>query len=871
TDELERTILADPSEAIADVLRRFRQRHIVRIVWRDFCRLADTIETMRDMTLLAEACISAAVQFSHKQFAQRFGTPIGRDSGAGQEMIVLAMGKLGASELNVSSDVDLIFVYPEKGETDSETNRISNEEFFTRVGRSVIQLLDQVTAEGFVFRVDMRLRPYGESGALVHNFSSLYQYYQEQGRDWERYALVKAHPITGDAERAAELMRALRPFVFRKYVDFTVVDSLRDMKAMIREDVQRRGLQDDIKLGLGGIRELEFVAQSFQLIRGGRDRNLQQRKLLPVLRECQRQGCLSQEAVIELRSAYLFLRDTEHAIQGYRDQQTHALPSDTLNRAAVACVMGFANWEDFLSMLSEHRGHVAAHFESLIAEPIQAQTSSSMQAPALWGEGLSPEVLSGLGFHDVSGSYQALAELQQSSKVLGLSPQGRERVDQFMPQLLRACAQAHHPDLTLQRVLPLVVSVLRRSVYLALLLENPEAISELTNLCSASPWIAEQLAQHPILLDELLDQDRLYSTPDLSALRAELTQEIASLTSDDLESQMDALRLFKSKEVLRVAASELMDRQPLMRVSDQLSWIAQVCLEHALKVAWNDMVEAHGEPERESEDTGFVVLGYGKLGGYELSYGSDLDLVFVSDGSEGGVTNGSRSLDNTVFYTRLGQRVIHILEARTTLGQLYEVDMRLRPSGHSGMLVSSVSAFRSYQEESAWTWEHQALVRARYVAGDPSMAQRIESVRVEALARTRDARALAQEVQSMRQKMSEHSLPKHVRSRREFDIKRSPGGIIDVEFLVQYAVLAWSHRVPELTRFTDNANILEVLGQKGLFEPSRSEALTEAYLALRARVHQLTLQQHPVVVAANQLKAHRKVVTETWEEVICQS
>ncbi|MEM8564322.1 MAG: bifunctional [glutamate--ammonia ligase]-adenylyl-L-tyrosine phosphorylase/[glutamate--ammonia-ligase] adenylyltransferase, partial [Pseudomonadota bacterium] len=837
----------------------------------DFCRLADTIETMRDMTLLAEVCISAAVRYSEQQLSLRYGAPLGKDSGDRQQLIVLAMGKLGASELNVSSDIDLVFVYPEAGMTDGDANSISNEEFFTRVGQAVIQLLNQVTAEGFVFRVDMRLRPYGESGALVHNFPSLHQYYREQGREWERYALIKARPITGHPERIAELMRSLRPFIFRKYVDFTVIESLRDMKAMIRDDVQRRGLQDDIKRGHGGIRDIEFIAQSFQLIRGGRIRSLQQRKLLPVLRECQRQGCLSEEAVVELRSAYLFLRDTEHAIQGYRDQQTHALPSESLNRLAVAWTMGFAGWDEFLAMLNEHRGHVDEHFESLVAEPVSVQSSPSVQAPALWGEALNPDILSGLGFHDALGSYQALEELHQSSKVSNLSPRGRERLDQFMPQLLSACAQAHHPDLTLQRVLPLVVSVLRRSVYLVLLLENPSAISELTSLCGASPWIAEQIAQHPILLDELLDQGRLYSTPDIAALRSELAQEIMRMTSEDLESQMDALRLFKSRQLLRVAASELTQRQPLMRVSDQLSWIAQVCLEHAVKVAWQDMVEAYGEPDRESEDIGFVVLGYGKLGGYELSYGSDLDLVFVSEGSDGGVTNGTRSIDNTVFYTRLGQRVIHILEARTTLGQLYEVDMRLRPSGHSGMLVTSVSAFRNYQEESAWTWEHQALVRARYVAGDASLAERLQSVRVEALCRARDPRALAQEVQAMRQKMSEHSLSQHVRSKREFDIKRSPGGIIDVEFLVQYAVLAWSHSVPELTRWTDNVQILEVLGETGLFAQSRSEALTQAYLALRARVHQLTLQQRPTVISATQLQEHRKAVIDIWQEVICQS
>ncbi len=849
------------------VLRRYRQRHMLRIIWRDFCRLADTRETVRDTSLLAEACIAAALEFSQAALQARFGVPRGRDSGLPQQLIVLAMGKLGARELNVSSDIDLIFVYPEAGETDgapgSQARSISNEEFFTRVGRALIAALDQVTAEGFVFRVDMRLRPYGDSGALVHNFAALEEYYQDQGRDWERYALIKARPVTGDPARAAELMAALRPFVFRRYIDFGVIESLRGMKQMISAEVRRRGLQDNVKLGHGGIREVEFIGQCFQLIRGGRDLGLQQRELLAVLQECAQLGCLPQEVVAGLSSAYLFLRDSEHAIQGYQDKQTQSLPRDDLARLALATVMGCACWDDYLAALDRHRLVVATHFNDLIAASAE-QDAAAADEPALWGEGLTAGALAALGYQRPEQSLQALLELQQSGRVITLQPEGRGRLEQFMPQLLRACAEADDPDLALARLLPLVVAVVRRSAYLVLLLENRPAMADLVALCAASPWIAEQLARHPVLLDELLDRASLYTAPDKSRLEAELRQQVARLAPDDLEAQMEALRYFKASHVLRVAASELVGRLPLMQVSDKLTWIAEVIIEQVLAVAWADLTKKYGAPQREREGYGFTVFGYGKLGGLELGYGSDLDLVFISDSADQGMTDGERSIDNTVFYTRLGQRMIHILETRTNLGQLYEVDMRLRPSGNSGMLVSTLQGFAGYQQDAAWTWEHQALVRARFVAGDPELAGAVEAVRIATLCRPRELATLAQEVQQMRERMREHLLPAGPSHQGEFDLKQGEGGIVDIEFMVQYAVLAWSHRLPGLARWSDNVRILETLGREGLFEQHQCDALTEAYIAYRSAAHQLSLQQLPGIVPAERFVDLRAAVTTAW-------
>ena len=862
-------LLAKPDVKLAQVLRRFRGYHMARIVWRDFCRLADTRETIRDTSWLAQACIVEALEYSRVPLEARFGIPRALGSGSRQELIVVAMGKLGAQELNISSDIDLIFAFPEAGMTDSPSTSISNQEFFIKLGQALIQVLDQVTEDGFVFRVDMRLRPYGDSGALVSNFAALEGYYQDQGRDWERYALIKARPVTGDPERAAELMEMLRPFVYRRYVDFGVIESLRSMKAMIISEVRRRRLQDDVKLGHGGIREVEFIAQCFQLIRGGRDLGLQRRELLCVLRECADLGCLPDAAAVQLSVAYLFLRDSEHAIQGYLDKQTQALPTDDLSRLAMATVMGFDSWEAYRAQLESHRTVVADHFQQLIASADEGGGSKHGGAYnlQLWSDSYSEQSLFELGFRRPEDSLALLEQFHQNPHVVTIQAEGKSRLEAFIPQLLEACTHNKDPDLALARIMPLVVAVLRRSAYLALLLENPPAMHELVALCGASPWIALQMSQNPVLLDELLNRDSLYTAPDKALLSDELRQQLTRLALDDLEAQMNALRYFKASHVLRVAASEVTGRLPLMQVSDKLTWIADVILEQIIALAWADLVSKYGEPSRPGSGTGFAIFGYGKLGGIELGYGSDLDLVFVYDADKQGSTDGERSIDNTVFYTRLGQRIIHILDTRMAMGQLYEVDMRLRPSGESGMLVISSDGFRNYQERDAWTWEQQALVRARFVAGDRRVADQIESIRKEVLCQARDLAVLSDEVSKMRGKMRDHLLPPEPLGSSDFHLKQGIGGIVDIEFMVQYAVLAWSHQVPALAQWSDNVRILEVLGREGLFEPIECDALIGAYIAYRSAAHQLSLQQQPDLAPADDFCSPRKAVIKKWQQL----
>jgi glutamate-ammonia-ligase adenylyltransferase len=861
--------LGAPGAELEIVLRRVRQRHMLRILWRDFCRLADTLETVRDVSLLAEVCIELALAHCSERLLPRYGRPIGQRSGEPQQLIVLAMGKLGAGELNLSSDIDLIFAYPEAGRTEGGRRSLSNEEYFIKLGQALISALDQVTVEGFVFRVDMRLRPYGDSGALVHNFAALEQYYEEQGRDWERYALIKARPVTGDPAACRRLMASLRPFIYRRYIDYGVIESLRGMKQMINAEVRRRGLEGNVKLGHGGIREVEFIAQCLQLIRGGRDLGLQQRELLPVLEECVRLGSLPQDVVQELSRAYLFLRDSEHAIQGYRDRQTQELPQDEAARLALAAVMGFENWEQYLQALQAHRERVARHFQRLIADPEAEEGEEDEEDeahPTLppWDDSLDAGALAALGFRQPEESLQRLTAMRHSSKVVNLQAEGRDRLEEFMPRLLLDCAGREDPDLALQRLLPLVVAVLRRSVYLALLLENPMALDELVMLCEASPWIAEQMARSTVLLDELLDRAELYTAPDKALLQQELRQQVARLAEDDLEAQMEALRYFKAAQVLHVAASELTGHLPVMKVSDKLTWIAEAILEQVLAVAWADLTRKYGEPGRDSGGRGFAVFGYGKLGGIELGYSSDLDLLFVSDAVAQGSTNGERSIDNTVFYTRLGQRMIHILETRTGLGQLYEADMRLRPSGESGMLVSSLEGFRNYQRDSAWTWEHQALVRARFVAGDPALGQRIDRIRREILCLPREQDALAREVLKMRARMQEHLWTAASRA-QGFHLKHAPGGIVDIEFMVQYAVLRWAAQHPALADWTDNVRILETLEREALLPAPQCRALTGAYLAFRGAAHQLALQHQPGIVPEDRFAQQQAAVVSAWQ------
>ncbi|MBG6287244.1 MULTISPECIES: bifunctional [glutamate--ammonia ligase]-adenylyl-L-tyrosine phosphorylase/[glutamate--ammonia-ligase] adenylyltransferase [Pseudomonas] len=867
-------------------LRRFRRRQQVRIIWRDLSRRSDLAGTCRDLSDLADACIDQSLAWLYQRHCQQFGVPIGNRSGLPQKMIVLGMGKLGAGELNLSSDIDLIFGYPEGGETQGAKRALDNQEFFTRLGQKLIKSLDAITVEGFAFRVDMRLRPYGSSGPLVHSFAALEQYYQDQGRDWERYAMIKARVVGGDQEAGQRLLELLRPFVYRRYLDFSAIEALRTMKQLIQQEVRRKGMSENIKLGAGGIREVEFIAQAFQLIHGGRDLSLQQRPLLRVLAILEGQGYLPPQVVAELREGYEFLRYAEHALQAIADRQTQMLPEDELERIRVAFIMGFANWSAFHQTTNQWRDRIDWHFRQVIADPDededgQVDTTIGGEWIPLWEEAVDEESacrqFADAGFAEPAQAWKRLTDLRHGTQVRAMQRLGRERLDAFMPRLLNMIAERGPADVLLERVLPLIEAVARRSAYLVLLTENPGALERLLTLCAASPMVAEQIARFPILLDELLNEGRLFRPPQAAELGAELRERLMRIPEDDLEQQMETLRHFKLAHALRVVASEIAGTLPLMKVSDYLTWLAEAILEQVLSLTWDQLVQRHGRPTRVDGtpcDPDFIIIGYGKSGGLELGHGSDLDLVFIHDGDPQSETDGAKPIDGAQFYTRLGQKIIHFLTAQTPSGMLYEVDMRLRPSGASGLLVSSLRAFEAYQLGEAWTWEHQALVRARVLAGCQRVARAFEAIRAKVLGQQRDLPELRKEVSEMRAKMRDNlgtpstvagTAPNAFEAAAPFDLKQDAGGIVDIEFMVQYAALAWSWQHPELVEFTDNIRILEALERVGLMSGEDVLTLQDAYKAYRAAAHRLSLQKQPGVVSGDHFHAERRMVMQMWK------
>jgi glutamate-ammonia-ligase adenylyltransferase len=856
-------------QSLATALRLFRRAEMVRIVWRDIAAMAPLDETLEDLSALADACIDRALEMLYVWTVAETGTP--RDAeGVEQRLVVLGMGKLGARELNLSSDIDLIFAYPSGGQTDGP-RRLSNEQFFARLARRLIQALDANTVDGFVFRVDARLRPFGDAGPLAMSLGAMEDYYQTQAREWERYAMIKARVVAGDREAGRKLMAMLRPFVYRRYLDFGAIESLRDMKQMIDKELKRKGMADNVKLGPGGIREIEFIGQAFQLIRGGRDPDLQIRPIRPVLRLLGEKGLLPAHAVKQLDEAYENLRLVENRLQGWKDKQTHLLPEDEERRLRLARSMGFSGWDDFFRVLEEHRRRVQGEFDRVFAAPHAEEKHQEQVFSSIWNGTAEDthylEQLTEAGFKDAEIVLGRLRAIRESAARKGLSRRGGDRMAQLMPLVLQVAAGTKTPDLVFERVLRVLESILRRTAYLAMLIEHPIILSQLARLAGMSPWFSDQIGHHPLLLDELLDPRRLYAPLRRADLEEELDSLLAPLVEDDLEQQMERLRQFAQGNMLRVAAADLAQVIPLMVVSDYLTEIAEVAVSRVLALAFGHLRGKHGSPGGIGGDgNGFLVLGYGKMGGIELGYGSDLDLVFLH-GSDAvnAITEGDRQISNDQFYMRLGQRMIHMMTTQTTSGQLYEVDMRLRPDGNKGMLVRSLKSFAEYQARDAWTWEHQALVRARPVAGDPALAERFGKVRREILCLERESEGLRKDVREMRERMREN-LDK-TRDRR-FDLKQGHGGIADVEFMVQYSVLRWAAQHPELADWTDNVRLLEALARLDLLPGNRAQDLTAAYKELRAAYHRSALQEQPTTIRDDRLVGPRERVRKLWRELM---
>lgn len=802
-------------------LRKLRQRVILRLMARDLSRRADLAEVCATTSALAETAIETALAFLERRIEAELGVPTGED-GRRQRLIVVGMGKLGGGELNVSSDIDLIFIYPEEGETKTNMrggNRsLSNHEFFTRLGRRLISALTEPTPEGLVFRVDMRLRPWGDSGPLATSFDALEQYLVAQGREWERYAWIKARALTGD--QAESLSAIVRPFVFRKYLDYGAFAAMRELHAQIQAEVTRLELADHIKLGPGGIREIEFIAQAFQLIRGGRDASLRVRPTLEVLALLAAKRLIPNEAETELREAYVFLRNLEHRLQYLEDAQTHSLPKAVADRALVAESMGYDSWNTFAAALEDHRRRVSRHFGQVFS----TQETSRHALASIWQGELgtqAAERLGTLGYRRPEDVSARLRAIRSSNRYADQPTTIRERFDQLVPRIIELSAARANPDDTLERCLALIEIIGRRAAYLALLDEHPRALAKLTELVSASSWAANYLNRHPIVLDELLDARALTGEPDWNEFGTTLRRSLMDI-ADDPERQMDMLRESHHAQVFRLLVQDLDGALTVERLADHLSDLADIVLQVTLELCWAQLRNRH------RERPGFAVIGYGKLGGKELGYASDLDIIFLYD-------DPHEAAPDT--YARLAQRMNNWLTARTGAGVLFDTDLRLRPNGEGGLMVSSIETFRRYQRESAWAWEHQALTRARHSAGDAAVGAAFETVRREILCSPRDPAKLREEVLSMRQKM----LEAHPNRTELFDLKHDRGGMVDIEFIVQYLVLAHAQRYPQLARNDGNIALLGIAAGLGLIEQDLSERVREAYRVFRRLQHALRL------------------------------
>lgn len=861
----------DDQESLMRALRRFRHFHLLRIFWRDIQGLDTFNEHVESLCALADTIILVVSQYLYEKLITEWGVPQ-NEKGEQQYFLVLALGKLGGKELNYSSDIDLIFTYPQSGMTSGNVRSISNEQFFLRLGQQFIQLLANITSDGFVFRVDMRLRPHGQSGNLVMNFSALENYYQYQGRDWERYALVKARVITPHKREGEQLLALLQPFVYRRYLDYGAFGALRDMKDLVNEEVKRRNKEKDLKLGKGGIRQIEFLTQAIQLIRGGREPQFREQNLLKALTLIEKSGYIELTDYQQLSAAYIFLRYAEHRIQMLHDEQTHALPKNVIDKTRLYLMMGFHDDKHFKQTLKMHINHVAKHFNLIAAAPNSPPGAVTLSSPLhykfLWSElhdkEASVTTLSKMGYIDAEKTWEQLQLFKQSRLVQSLKKHASVRLDQVVPALLVLLAKEPASLLLLTRMLRLLRSIVRRSAYLALLIEKPQVLKYLVNICGASEWILTQICSYPVLLDELLTPPSWEEMTNRTYLEQALAERLRWVAENDLESQMEHLRQFKLGCFLSMAALELLNSQS-QDVALVLSDITEVILKQVYHISLQFMIE-HYQIEESIETlidlVPFGIIAYGKLGARELNYASDLDLVFLFETQDDNlVLKGKVVLTPAEFSLRLAQRIIHMLNVPTATGVLYDVDVRLRPGGSAGLLVSHLNAYRNYLHQHAWTWELQALVKARCIIGPLTLVKGFEECRRHALSVKRSSLVLAKDIAQMREKMHEHRS-----NSKQLDVKFMSGGIADIEFIVQYLVLAFAHGYPTLLKARSTTMLLSMLAELHLLPEESKQSLLSIYAQyeISLRRHILQAQNHD---ERNQFEKERAIVQSIGEHI----
>ncbi len=854
------------------ILRRLRVAEFARIAWRAIKGYSTVEQTLKELSNFAEIAIDRTLGWC---FARLKSQPrlSEFEQSLPQNVVVFALGKLGGCELNFSSDVDLVFAYHDDPNysQDQNTKAVG---IYLKLVQLLIKVLAEQTEDGFVFRVDTRLRPFGNSGTLLPSLSAIDQYFQTHGRDWERYAWIKASSVAGNKKIGEQFLKEVTPFVYRRYFDYGATQSLREMKVLVDQKAGQNLSEENLKIGFGGIREIEFIVQMFQLIYGGRDARLQNKSTLRSLKVLGESNLLSGETITLLTKAYLFLRKAENGLQIRQDQQTHALPKDEEEKNLYAHLMGFATWDDFYAEYQCHALNVNKEFQTLLQEDNSENDSlDGEDFVNLWqriqDQEYSMEILKKKFTGDFEEIYQLLHSFSLNGIVKQLVPVARQRLDQFIPIMLQQATVLESPALVLGRFLKILNKIVQRSTYVSLLTENQSKLSKLFNLIEASPWIAEYIATHPLLLDELLRMESSYEPPSLEEMRQQLKIAIQN-SCNDLEKYMESLREFKHAQVLQIAAADIVEAFPIMRVSDHLSWLAEVCIESAVKQAYQDLVDKHGEPACEKDGEIFkpeiLIIEYGKLGGLELGYGSDLDLVFLHDSVGSSCeTNGEKKLSNEIFFTRLVQRTIHILSTVTSTGKVFDVDVRLRPYGESGPIVSAVGSYEKYLKNDAWLWEHQALIRARPVTNSPKLLNEFGRIRQNVLCQSREISKVRDSIVEMREKISlEHGS----KDKTKFDIKKDKGGIVDIEFIVQFYVLSYANKYNEICTYTDNVRILDACSQVKLIEAKTAEELKKIYLQYRKHLHQMSLQMHTETVEMSVFANERLAVQNYWTSLL---
>lgn len=841
----------DDIAILSKILRDYRRKEMFRIGVKDLIRIDDPVVLMKEISDLASACLENATSFSLKQLEDLYGVPYFVDYEGNKkraEFCVIGLGKLGGEELNYSSDVDIFFIYSsDRGETEGgrSGSRINLHTFYVKASEQIVKLIGNITEDGFVFRVDLRLRPEGINGDLAYSLRSAEIYYESWGQTWERAALIKARPVAGSVALGEEFLKVVEPFVYRRYLDFGAIDEIKAIKKRIESSLWRNiGRGQDLKLGEGGIREIEFFLQAHQLIYGGRNRRIRERNTLNTIERLVMEGIIDEQDGEGLRRAYIFFRETEHKIQLYQERQTHSLPLTRRDMRRLARALGFTDSdkmsaeEKFQEVLRIHTERVKSIFNRLFSGGERDEATTVVCLDELFQEEQGGEDLilrlRQIGFKRPERAYENLRLLYEGPPFAHFSEKTKELLRRMAPRIMGEVAKNPDPDKALINLEKFLSSVGARRSYYALLYENPQILKTLMHLFGTSDFLSNYLIEHPEILDTLL----LYGSAHIRRQKDEISRELEEALEgvEDIEEILEITRQFRHAELLRVGINDIAGELGLEEVTAQLSDIADICVEKAMEISWKHLTRVYGIPEGSGDKPAFLILGMGKLGGREINYYSDLDLIFIYS-STGETRGGEKRISNHEFFTKLAQRIISFLSVRTRGGILYQIDTRLRPSGNAGPLVCSLSSFEEYHRRSSWLWERFALLKARAVAGDPILAEEIKAI-IEKFVFLRPVeREALRELHHLRRRM-EVELAKE--GEGKYNIKVGKGGIVDVEFIIQALQIIYGKDDVEL-RQTNSFRLLNLLQKRDYLPEGDSKVLMDGYYFLRNLENRLRL------------------------------